>query len=285
MPRVGHSREPGNSCNRSQRDEDINVGNARVPPDRVAAEAEVTTVSGREATTQGGERTALTPELLGHLDTIATWLALEDPWPGQVDLMLLFGGSLPATWQIAAEAVKSGQVGTLMLVGGRGHTTDALLATMGRDADSAESEAELIADWLRDVHGIQDVILETRSTNCGNNVTFAEQVAARHGLRPRTVALVQDPTMQRRMDARFRRTWSLGGAVAVNRPGPDSRSAWPWRRWVALVLGEVPRLRDNAHGYGPRGRDFIAHVDVPDEVEAAHRALLAAHPDWERAMP
>jgi hypothetical protein len=172
-----------------------------------------------------------------------------------------------------------------MLVGGRGHTTDALLAALGHDPGSGETEAELMAAWLRDNEGIRDVLLETRSTNCGNNVTFAEEVARRAGLRPRTVALVQDPTMQRRMDARFRHTWSLGAATPVNRPGPDSRRGWPWRRWAALVMGEVPRLRDDDVGYGPRGRDFIAHVDVPDEVEAAYRTVLTTHPEWARALP
>ena len=38
------------------------------------------------------------PDLIGgHLDVIARWLRLEDPWPGRVDLLLLFGGSLPRT--------------------------------------------------------------------------------------------------------------------------------------------------------------------------------------------
>lgn len=226
------------------------------------------------------------PEEQAHLDTVAAWLALEDPWPGRVDLVLLFGGSMPPTWEVAVDAVRRGEVGALMLVGGRGHTTASLLAALGHDpADPATrtlTEADLMAEWLAAEHGIDDVLLEQRSTNCGTNVTYAEQVAARHGLHPRTVALVQDPTMQRRMDARFRHTWTLGGAVAVNRPGPDSRGHWPRPQWVSLVMGEVPRLRDDADGYGPRGRGFIAHVDVPAEVEAAHRALVAAHPGWVR---
>jgi hypothetical protein len=237
------------------------------------------------AETMPADASGVTREQLAHLDTIAAWLALKDPWPDRVDLMLLFGGSLPPTWQTAAEAVLAGDVRTLMLVGGRGHTTDALLAALGEGPSSTSSEAGLMARWFRDVHGIEDVLLETRSTNCGDNVTLAEEVAERHGLRPRTVALVQDATMQRRMDARFRRRWTLGGARAVNRPGPDSRDAWPWQRWIALVLGEVPRLRDAARGYGPRGRDFIAHVEVPEAVDAAHRAILGARPDWERALP
>jgi hypothetical protein len=179
--------------------------------------------------------------------------------------------------------VLAGRVGTLMVVGGRGHTTDALLAAVGRDPDQdAVTEAEVMAQRLREVHGVTDVLQETRSTNCGNNVTLAQEVARQHGLRPRTVALVQDPTMQRRMDARFRLCWTLGGASAVNLPGPDSRDDWPSARWRALVMGEVPRLRDDAHGYGPRGRGHIAHVDVPAEVAQAHDTLLAAHPDWGR---
>jgi hypothetical protein len=47
-------------------------------------------------------------------------------------------------------------------------------------------------------------------------------------------------------------------------------------------MGEVPRLRDDATGYGPRGRGYIAHVDVPDDVEAAYAELLEAHPGWGR---
>jgi len=86
--------------------------------------------------------------------------------------------------------------------------------------------------------------------------------------------------MQRRMDAAFRWVWP--DAVPINRPAPDGRAMWPRDRWISLVMGEVPRLRDERHGYGPRGRGFIAHVDVPDEVELAHAALLDAHPDWGR---
>jgi hypothetical protein len=47
-------------------------------------------------------------------------------------------------------------------------------------------------------------------------------------------------------------------------------------RFVSLILGEIPRLRDDERGYGPKGRGFIAHVDVPDGVLAAF-SRLAAH--------
>ncbi|QIG45481.1 YdcF family protein [Nocardioides anomalus] len=196
-------------------------------------------------------------------------------------MLLLFGGSLPDAWDEAAALVREGRVGALVLVGGRGHTTDALFDLVGAAYGTAGTEADLMAAYLQREHGVIADLLERESTNCGNNVTLAREVLERAGLRPRTVALVQDPTMQRRMDAVFRLVWPE--AVAVNRPGPRrGRYAWPHERWVALVVGEVPRLRDDADGYGPRGRGFLAHVDVPPEVEAAHAALLAEHPGWGR---
>jgi uncharacterized SAM-binding protein YcdF (DUF218 family) len=121
--------------------------------------------------------------------------------------------------------------------------------------------------------------MERRSTNCGNNVEFARDLVLRSGLSPASVALVQDPTMQRRMDAVARQLWPT--VQLTNRPGPDSRH-WPLQRWVALVVGEVPRLRDDVDGYGPRGRGYIALVDVPQEVESAYAQLPRAHPDWGR---
>lgn len=39
------------------------------------------------------------------------------------------------------------------------------------------------------------------------------------------------------------------------------------------MLGEFPRLRDDINGYGPAGRDFIAHVDIPADVDAAWQIL------------
>jgi uncharacterized SAM-binding protein YcdF (DUF218 family) len=199
--------------------------------------------------------------------------------PDRVDVMLLFGGSLPDAWDTAATAVNEDRVGTLVLVGGEGHTTDVLRALL-RD-DSGSTEADLMAAYLRREHGIEDVLLERQSSNCGENVVLARDLVRAAGLAPGTVALVQDPTMQRRMDAVFRLVWP--DAVAVNRPGPrGGRFAWPHERWVALVMGEVPRLRDDVDGYGPRGRGFQAHVDAPAAVEAAYAALIAVHPDWAR---
>jgi hypothetical protein len=44
---------------------------------------------------------------------------------------------------------------------------------------------------------------------------------------------------------------------------------WSVDRYVSLLMGEVPRLTDDGDGYGPSGRGFIAHVEVPAGVRRA----------------
>lgn len=38
-------------------------------------------------------------------------------------------------------------------------------------------------------------------------------------------------------------------------------------------MGEIPRLRDDENGYGPNGKNFIAHVNIPDEIKEAYNIL------------
>ena len=69
-------------------------------------------------------------------------------------------------------------------------------------------------------------------------------------------------------------------------PTDGTYVAMPLHRYVTLLMGEVPRLTDDADGYGPAGRDFIAHVEVPAEVRRAFAglrekfAVRAADPRW-----
>ncbi|KAG5796727.1 hypothetical protein H9Q69_004223 [Fusarium xylarioides] len=44
---------------------------------------------------------------------------------------------------------------------------------------------------------------------------------------------------------------------------------WSMERLMSLLVGEIPRMRDNENGYGPRGKGSIVHVDIPQDVEDA----------------
>jgi len=47
-------------------------------------------------------------------------------------------------------------------------------------------------------------------------------------------------------------------------------------------VGGGPGLHDDEAGYGPRGKGFIAHVDVPEDTLEAYRQLLPAFGAWVR---
>lgn len=253
-------------------------------------------------------------QLASRLNTLADFLALRDlsaPTPEalhaalgirRVDLLILFGGSIVHGCDVAARAFRDGVAKRMMIVGGEGHTTQALRQTLAEACPGLETagrpEADIIADYLRKAHGLDGLILENQSTHCGNNLSNALALARRLGLPRRHVLMMQDSSMQRRMDATARKVWAEEDSRFVNYAayraeivaGPDGlafapnpfRGLWPLDRFIRLIMGEIPRLRDDENGYGPRGKDYLAHVDIPEAVEAAYRALLAEHPEWTR---
>lgn len=44
--------------------------------------------------------------------------------------------------------------------------------------------------------------------------------------------------------------------------------------FLDLVMGEIPRLRDDENGYGPNGHGFFGHVEIPEPVLAAFDRLV-----------
>ena len=111
-----------------------------------------------------------------------------------------------------------------------------------------------------------------------------------------SLVIVQDPTMQRRTHAVVER-WRGGDGPEIRSHAPfvpvvgedgagetAGDPVWTLDRFRDLALGEISRLTDDRHGYGPRGAGFIAHVDLPDDVVAAHRRLRAAYPGAARVL-
>jgi uncharacterized SAM-binding protein YcdF (DUF218 family) len=225
-----------------------------------------------------------------------------------VDCIVLLGNSLLPTAEAAFRAIAAGLSARLLITGGVGHSTPPLREALAahpryRDVDSAgRGEADLLAE-LATRHWRIDrgrLLTEHRSTNCGENAVESRRVLATSGVAARTLLLLQDPTMQRRTHATFRHVWAAepatrflnyptfipaveardGGLCFTRSPiGPTLDGGpldWPMPRFLSLILGEIPRLRDDETGYGPRGRNFIAHVDIPPGVLAAHQRLTAA---------
>ena len=216
---------------------------------------------------------------------------------GRVDVMVLFGGSILAGGDLLASAIREGLARTTVIVGGEGHTTESLRLRVHGEYPQIETadlpEAEVFQRYLRHVHGCEADFLETASTNCGNNITNLLALLHAHSVPCESILLCQDATMQRRMDAGMRKYAPKGlrivnyaaYAATVCRAGgdlvyeEDIHGMWDMPRYIRLLMGEIPRLTDDAGGYGPNGKGYIAHVDVPEDVVSAFEALKAVYGD------
>lgn len=203
----------------------------------------------------------------------------------QADVMVLFGGSILCGGDVLAQAMKEQAARKYIIVGGEGHTTQSLRDFVHALYPAIETdglpEAQVYAKYLRHVHGLKADALECSSTNCGNNITNLLALMKEKGIACKSIILVQDATMQRRMAAGLRRhapeilpiSFASYSVRYTNEPAELPLGMWDDERYTTLLLGEIPRLRDDADGYGPAGKGFIAHEEIPAEVEEAFAQL------------
>lgn len=214
----------------------------------------------------------------------------------QADAVVLFGGSILAGGDLFAHALQAKLAKTSVIVGGVGHTTAALQATLGSSSTFSQStEAELFAAYLEKNYQLQPDFLETASTNCGNNITNLLNLLQAEQRPVSSLILIQDATMQRRMSATLKKfaphitaiDFASYHVTVSKRNGrlyfqDPPLGMWVLEHYLSLLLGEIPRLRDDANGYGPQGKNYLAHVTIPPEVEAAFTIVKNHYPQLVR---
>lgn len=218
----------------------------------------------------------------------------------QADVMVLFGGSILCGGDVLAQAMQNGVAKRYGIVGGAGHTTETLRANMHRAFPELETaglpEAQIFAAYLKRRYGLEPDFLECSSTNCGNNITYLLQLLREREIPFHSIILAQDATMQRRMEAGLRKyagpdvqiiNYAVYSARVVAgrhalRYEKDIWGMWDMERYISLLLGEISRLTDDENGYGPQGKGFIAHVDIPADVRDAFAELKARYAGWVR---
>lgn len=244
-------------------------------------------------TTQTAKNINLLGEFLGKrdMDELSREKLKEKYGLDQVDVMVLFGGSILAGGDVLAQAIKDKVAKKYIIVGGAGHTTETLRQQVHREYPQIETdnltEAEIFQGYLKNVHDCAADELETQSTNCGNNITYLLELLRRKEIPFKSIILTQDASMQNRMDAGLRKyaaediTIINYAAYAVEIRETDEgldyvrkpHGMWTVERYVDLLMGEIPRLTDDLNGYGPQGKGYIAHVDIPKEVITAFEEL------------
>lgn len=239
----------------------------------------------------------------------------EDTGLAQADIFVLFGGSILEGIYVLNQAMENKLAKVFIIVGGAGHTTEVLRKQARRaypalTFDPEISEARLFETILESQFGKHATFLEECSTNCGNNISNLFELLEEKQISWQSMILCQDATMQWRMSATLEKQMldvleqdpfsSLSGGpesypktilnYAAYKVSPvivhnqvDFESLplgmWSFERYLSLLLGEIPRLQDNAQGYGPEGAGYIAHVSLDPLVLEAFSRLAVQFPE------
>ncbi|RSM02876.1 hypothetical protein CEP52_007724 [Fusarium oligoseptatum] len=134
------------------------------------------------------------------------------------------------------------------------------------------------------------ILMADRSVNCGASPEETQKVLENHGIHnPSSITVVQDPAMSRRTVASFENVYSKSAqrpkiaSWPLLTPEPtaygvrldDGKGLWSMDRFLDRILGEMPVVRDNGHGY--RRGSGSSRVDIPDEVEDAWSTVLEGY--------
>ena len=167
----------------------------------------------------------------------------------------------------AAQLFLDGYGALLIFSGGSGKLTAGLFA---------KPEAEVFADIASSM-GVprEKIIVETESTNTGENVRFTKALLRRRGLEIESFILVQKPYMERRTYATFRKQWgepepefSVTSPRMEFREYPDESNPRDWV--IHIMVGDLVRIRE----YSACG--FQLHQEIPEDIWGAGQRLIEA---------
>lgn len=168
-----------------------------------------------------------------------------------------------------AQLFLEGWAPLIIFSGGQGEITRRLWS---------EPEAERFARIAMSLNVPREcIVVETKSTNTGENVQFTRKLLAEKGLDPQTFIVVQKPYMERRAYATFLRYWPEK-EVIVTSPQVSfdeyvaeyTNSSLTVDDVVGIMVGDLQRIK-----FYPALGYQIAQ-EIPEEVWAAYEALVRA---------
>jgi uncharacterized SAM-binding protein YcdF (DUF218 family) len=185
------------------------------------------------------------------------------------DAVLVLCSHDTAVAERGAQLYLEGWAPLLIISGGLGAITRSMWS---------RPEAELFAAVAVEM-GVpaESIVVESRSTNTGENVRFTRELLAERGLKARSFILVQKPYMERRAYATFRNYWPEARAV-VTSPQVSfeeylkgySNRALTEDDVVSIMVGDLQRVRL----YPAKG--FQIPQEIPEDVWAAYEELVRA---------
>ena len=123
----------------------------------------------------------------------------------------------------------------------------------------------------------ESILIESESTNTGENVAFTKRLLAANGLDPQSFIVVQKPYMERRSYATFRKFWPEKEVVVTspqvsftNYLAEYTNRALSAADVVGIMVGDLQRIKV----YPELG--FQIEQEIPDDVWQAFEQLVRA---------
>ena len=183
----------------------------------------------------------------------------------EADCIIVLGSHDTRVAERGAEVFLAGWAPLLLLSGHLGALTSGMWS---------RPEAEIFADVAVGLGvPLERILIESRSTNTGENVDFSRELLAERGLRPKKAIAVQKPYMERRTLATFTQRWpQLEVVVTSPQIGFDAYPTGEIRKddVIDIMVGDLQRLLVYAR------KGWSAPQDVPAEVMEAYERLVAA---------
>ena len=199
------------------------------------------------------------------------YLQLNQELPLVVDVMIVLGSRDDRVAAYAAALTKSIHVEHVLITGGSAHHGDLLMPPSWKEA----SEAQHFEAVIRECGFKGDILLETQSTNTGENAQLPQDVLKNAGTEPRSLLIVTKPYMERRALRTFEKQWTYGKPKMYVSSQAGSLDEYvndkqPEELVTHVMVGDLQRIMD----YPIRG--FMTASVVPDDVVAALTTLRSA---------
>ena len=180
------------------------------------------------------------------------------------DCILVLGSHDTRVGERGADLYLEGWAPYIIFSGGLGNLTSGIWT---------EPEADKFATIAKKM-GVpeKNILVENKSTNTGENITFTMNLLSQHGLDPQSFILVQKPYMERRSYATFKK--HLPGKKLIVTSPQISFDNYPtedisMEKVINIMVGDLQRIKI----YPEKG--FQIPQEIPATVWNAYKRLIA----------
>jgi uncharacterized SAM-binding protein YcdF (DUF218 family) len=182
----------------------------------------------------------------------------------KADCILALGSHDLRVANRAAELYLEGWAPLLIVSGGLGNVTRGVWTIPEADQFAAIAMKMGVPE--------ENILIENRSTNTGENILFTDQLLQERGLHPESFIVVQKPYMERRSYATFKKHWP-GKNLLVTSPQiafmdyPNEEI--PMERVIHIMVGDLQRIKE----YPALG--FQIEQEIPEKVWENYERLVS----------